>query len=232
MVPTVSDLAEPMKDGKKMTLAKTWVSEEQLIKLVQNTPREQVYKRPGKGGSTFDYVTVSYVQRVLNFVFAWNWDFEIVEHGKEANHVWVLGKLTVKSPDGKHMIVKTQFGRSDVKQLKTGGNLDYGNDLKAASSDALKKCASLLGIASDIYGKAEYRVETGGQEPRTAPTAPQLPAGETRVIPEGDDLVCHGATKSGCGNDITQSEKEFTIRTYGKPLCRECMKIARPIKRK
>ena len=35
--------------------------------------------------------------------------------------------------------------------------LDYGNDLKAATTDALKKCASELGIASDIYGANEFK---------------------------------------------------------------------------
>jgi isopentenyldiphosphate isomerase len=56
------------------------------------------------------------------------------------------------------MIVKEQFGRADVKFKKgTEIPIDYGNDLKAASTDALKKCASELGIASDIYGKNEFK---------------------------------------------------------------------------
>ena len=32
-----------------------------------------------------------------------------------------------------------------------------GNDLKAATTDALKKCASELGIASDIYAPNEFK---------------------------------------------------------------------------
>ena len=48
--------------------------------------------------------------------------------------------------------------------------LDYGNDLKAAATDALKKCASELGIASDIYGSEEFKeikkeaTKIGGQK--------------------------------------------------------------------
>ena len=45
-----------------------------------------------------------------------------------------------------------------MKKKKDGtGYVDYGNDLKAATTDALKKCASELGIASDVYGKNEFR---------------------------------------------------------------------------
>ena len=35
--------------------------------------------------------------------------------------------------------------------------LNLGNDYKAAATDALKKCAADIGIASDIYGKDEFR---------------------------------------------------------------------------
>jgi len=35
--------------------------------------------------------------------------------------------------------------------------LSIGNDLKSAATDCLKKCASEIGIASDIYNKDEFR---------------------------------------------------------------------------
>lgn len=34
--------------------------------------------------------------------------------------------------------------------------LDFGNDMKAAASDALKKCAAQLGIAADVYDPDEF----------------------------------------------------------------------------
>jgi hypothetical protein len=222
--PTTSDLSEPLRDGRKLTIPKTWLTGDQLVRMVEKTPPQHVYKRPGKGGGTFDYVTISYVQRVLDYVFGWNWDFEIIEHGKESNHVWVLGKLTVRSADGKHTITKTQFGRSDVKQLKSGGNLDYGNDLKGASSDALKKCASMLGIARDIYGKTDYKQESG-KDPANVPTQPKPTAPVDGPVKE---LYCHGASRSGCpdGNEITEEESNFSKKLWGKALCRNCQKVA------
>lgn len=92
------------------------------------------------------------------------------EHGKEGAQVWVLGKLIVKDKQG-NSVTKMQFGRADIKLRKDGkGALDYGNDLKAASTDALKKCAAELGIASDVYGKNEFKEITPDTPPKKAET--------------------------------------------------------------
>jgi len=131
--------------------------EEQILNILQKTPKEHIYTRPAKGGGTWDYVTGVYVKKVLNYVFGWDWDFEVKEKGTEGDLVWVLGRLTVRTHTGKTM-VREQYGRADMKKKKDGsGYLDYGNDLKAATTDALKKCASELGIASDVYGKNEFK---------------------------------------------------------------------------
>lgn len=233
--PTVSDLAEPIRDGKSLTIPKTWMSEHQITFMLQRTPKEQVYNRPGKSGQKFDYVTGSYITKALNYAFGWNWDFEIIEHGKEQDHVWVLGKLTVRDPSGSKSITKTQFGRSEVKYLTETVNgkkvrsekfVDYGNDLKAASTDALKKCASMLGFASDIYGKTEYKKESGNdplpppqdpsaqaegyEEPSIAPGAP---------TPKPMD-VCQWLGKGGCGVTLSASEAAYSRKLYRRPLCK------------
>jgi len=210
--PTIKDLAEPIKDGKKLTIPKTWMSEQQIVRMVQRTPPQHIYKRKGKGGQMFDYVTGSYVEKVLNYVFGWNWDFEVQEHGREGDFVWVLGRLIVRGGEGQQ-IVKTQFGRAEVKYLKGTKNfVDFGNDLKAATTDALKKCASLLGIASDIYGKADYKQETGEEvkENGVALPPPQDFDGE-KVW-----------TCSKCDSVVSQQVAEFSNKIYKKTLCREC----------
>jgi hypothetical protein len=237
VVPTVSDLSEPIREGKKLTIPKTWLSEKQITRLVEKTPKQYIYQRPGKGGTKWDYVTVSYVQRVLDFSFGFNWDFEIVEHGKEADHVWVLGKLTVYSEDGQRKIVKSQFGRSEVKYKKDSKDLlDYGNDLKAAASDALKKCASMLGIARDIYGKTDYKEESGV----TAKTVPDTRTTEQKITEAvatvkdkySESEFCKGTAGKGCtyGNDVESLVPEvaaYSKKVYGKALCRECQKDAK-----
>ena len=111
---------------------------EQVLHILQKTPAKHIYQRKGKGGQTWDYVTGTYVKKTLNYVFGWNWDFEITDKGREQDQVWVLGKLSVKDDAG-HVIVKSQFGRADIKFLReTKTMVDYGNDLKAAATDSLK----------------------------------------------------------------------------------------------
>lgn len=223
---------EPEKDGVKYMIPKSWISDKQVIKMVQKTPPQHVYQRPAKGGGQWSYVTGIYIEKVLNFVFGWNWDFEIIAHGVQGEQVWVQGKLTVKDDAG-HSITKSQFGRADIKFKKDSKiMLDFGNDLKAASTDALKKCASLLGIASDIYGKAEFKQEANVDVRDTPPQPPEssgaLPPSKNGPDIELADFVCHGASKAGCGNDITKQEAEYSRKIYGKPLCRECQAVAKP----
>jgi isopentenyldiphosphate isomerase len=101
-------------------------------------------------------------------MFGWDWDFEIIDEkfDLEIGQAYVKGKLTCRV-NGKP-IIKMQFGRADIKFKKAWDNelkksvptklpLDIGNDLKAASTDALKKCASELGIASDVYAPNEFK---------------------------------------------------------------------------
>jgi len=205
-VPSLKDIEKPIVDGGKYMIPKTWISEKQIIRLVGKTPANCVYTRPGKGGQSFQYVTGSYVDKVLNFTFGWNWDFEVVQHGKEGNQVWVHGKLTVKDDLG-HSIIKSQFGRSEIKMLKNGtGMVDFGNDLKSATTDALKKCASLLGIASDIYGKNEFKQETGVN---------LVEQNNVQQVEEEVMSECHE-----CGDPINQQVAEYSKKIFGKPLCR------------
>lgn len=210
VLPTAKDL-EPMKDGGKYMIPKTWLAEKQVLKIIQKTPHQYIYKRPGKGGQTFSYVTGNYVEKVLNYTFGWNWDFEVVSSEEKYGQVIVRGKLTVKDDHG-HSITKMQSGRADIKFLKnTKIPVDYGNDEKAATTDALKKCASLLGIASDIYGKAEYKNETNTE---IVDTSHVVVSDSKRG--EFDDVI----TCSVCDSIITPQEANYSQKMFKKNLCR------------
>jgi hypothetical protein len=142
------------------------ITASQLVFLFQKTPQEHIYTRPAKGGGTWNYVTGTYVKKVLNYCFGWRWDFEIKEHGREGDLVYILGRLTIKDKNNNPVIVKEQFGRADIKYKRgTKDPLDYGNDLKSATTDALKKCASEIGIASDVYGGNEFKEILNTEKP-------------------------------------------------------------------
>lgn len=109
----------------------------------------------------------SYVRKVLDGIFGFDWDFEVetsvgeaFEIAKATKFCVVKGKLTGRvMVDGQiRPITKCQFGRAEVKFKKdTNDPLDFGNDMKAATSDCLKKCASQLGIAADVYEAEEFQ---------------------------------------------------------------------------
>lgn len=163
------------------------LSNRQLMYMIQRTPQNHIYERPAKGGGVWQYVTGTYVKKVLNYTFGWAWNFEIKDHGKEGRLIWVLGKLTILHPKTfQPMMIKEQFGRAEAKTKKNSDDyLDYGNDLKAAATDALKKCAAELGIASDVYGKNEFKevVVTGGNI-ATQQQAQQAPAQTPKYQPK------------------------------------------------
>ena len=128
----------------------------QLKQLLRKTPAQYVHTRPAKGGGTWEYVTGGYVRKVLNIMFGWQWSFEIIDEKVMHGEVVVKGKLTCTSNG--ITITKMQFGNKDIICKKgTDIPLSIGNDLKAAATDALKKCAAELGIAADIYNKQDFK---------------------------------------------------------------------------
>jgi hypothetical protein len=106
----------------------------------------QIKQRKGTYGNMLDYVDTRTVIQRLNDCFDGNWSFEIVSQDQHAGEVVVLGKLTA---DG---ISKSQFGSNKISTSKQGEVISIGDDLKAATSDSIKKCATLFGIGLYLYG--------------------------------------------------------------------------------
>lgn len=111
------------------------------------TPDEFIKERKGRGGKTFRYVEGGYVVARLNEIFSpIGWDFTIVDERIEPKEVIVRGKLTIKDYKHSYSVSKMQYG---TKERYAG--VPLGDTLKAATTDCLKKCASLFGIALDVY---------------------------------------------------------------------------------
>jgi hypothetical protein len=177
------------------------LNKNQLNFLFAPTPEKHRYTRPAKGGGKWTYVTGTYVKKVLNLMFGWNWSFEIVDEqiSVEFKQVIVKGRLTVNANGSE--IVKMQFGRQDIKFKKnTELPLDLGNDLKGATTDALKKCASELGIAADVYAPNEFK------QIRVVDEEDQLPD----LLP-GTDNWKNALKALANGTTILQIEKKFNI---------------------
>jgi hypothetical protein len=94
------------------------------------------------------------------------WSFRILEQGRDedGDEMWCLGELTVviwdhdPNDEGfiRHTVVKQDFGAQQIKRLRSNGlPKSIGDDRKAAATDALKRCARLLGIGLYLWEKGD-----------------------------------------------------------------------------
>lgn len=184
-------------DKTELSLVKeNSLNEHQLAQILKRTPNQYIKKRPAKGGGTWDYVTGGYVRKVLNLMFGWDWDFEILDHTIIGGEAVVKGRLTCRT-NGKQ-IVKTQFGNKDViykkqtqEEITKGLDkipLSIGNDLKAAATDALKKCAAEIGIAADIYNKEDFNEVIVDVDNSLETTLKELYAVKSEHLPEDEKI--------------------------------------------
>lgn len=105
--------------------------------------------RPGTFGADLSYVEGHEYIRRLNDAFSGQWSFEVVKHEIGDHEVIVIGKL---SADG---VVKMAFGGAEIKRRKESREIVcLADDLKAAATDSLKKCASFLGVGLHLYSDA------------------------------------------------------------------------------
>ena len=139
----------------------------------------QIKQRQGNFGHILDYVEGHVVTSRLNEAFDGNWTFEIVKYRilKDTDEVLVLGKLTAEG------VTKMAFGSKEIERSKdTKAIISLGDDLKAASTDALKKAASLLGVGLYLYSdqRPNGKTEEGAQRHRIKGP----PQGMKRINPD------------------------------------------------
>ncbi len=132
-------------------------------------PQDAIKTRRGPFGQDLCYVEAPMYIRRLNEALDGQWDFTIEHHDIRDTEVIVVGKLTAGG------ITKMAFGGSAITTARgTGEVVSVADDLKAASTDALKKCCSLLGIGLDLYLSSADS---------TAADAPARPARPLRSVP-------------------------------------------------
>ncbi len=112
--------------------------------LTEPFASSDVKTRKGPGGKQLSYIDTPLVIERLNLAFAGDWSFRIVSHEVTDDEVLVLGELEAGG------VVKQQFG-SKARE----NNVGLGDTMKAAGSDCLKKCATLLGVGLELYTDAK-----------------------------------------------------------------------------
>lgn len=177
--------------------------------IAEPTPKEYLRTKPGRGNLT--YVEVGYIRRQLTKTFGMSWSFETepmmtYKEAMEAMHIIVKGTLTIINPqDGSVLIQREQYGGQPIHR-----NVDLGDMWKGAASDALKKCASLLGIAQDIY---EMKTEETEQEVKKKEmTVPEVVDAIGGTVVNSDDEAIMPKLHKACHPDSYGSDQRIDLK--------------------
>ena len=137
-----------------------------------------------RGGVEVTFISGEQVVSRLNEVLGVaGWSFRVVRHdiNPEADEAWALGELVAEI--GERSVVRQQFGSQKVRRSRsTGAPLDLGFDLKGASTDAMKKCASLLGVGLYLSRKEPAPYTARGAWPDVRPGGATGSPGKARPL--------------------------------------------------
>jgi hypothetical protein len=111
-------------------------------------PDNAVKQRRGSFGKEISYVDGQAVVARLNDCFDGDFSYSILSSQVlDTGEVLVHGRLTVLGS-----VTKEAYGKScPAVSRETGEVLSMADAYKAAATDALKKCATLLGVAAYLY---------------------------------------------------------------------------------
>lgn len=122
------------------------------------------------------------VKRLNHVLGVGQWMYSVLQYAvdQEADEVVALGEL--RAFMGGQWITRQQFGGQKIKRPKNGGPpTNLADDHKGAATDAMKKCASLLGVG--LYLMVSHATwhegvpPSGSRNGRTARSGASRPAG-------------------------------------------------------
>ena len=90
---TKSEIQKMQLDISQVTRTQSIFNQNQIQKIWNSTPDRYKYTRPAKGGGSWTYIKGSYVRKVLDSVFGFNWDWVRTTTDAEV-HEWI--KMGVK----------------------------------------------------------------------------------------------------------------------------------------
>ena len=150
-------MSEDTKE-KRIRRSKEEINESKTFyeKLTDKFP-EKFLKRRILNEGTKDEKIVEYiggdkvVERLNDVVGVSNWSFTISDRiiDVDIGQIAILGRLVV-TRDGVET-VREQWGSSVIETYSNGRVVCLGDNIKAATTDALKKCATLIGIGLYLY---------------------------------------------------------------------------------
>jgi hypothetical protein len=136
------------------------VSEAQYSVISGTTPEYAIRYKP-RAGRLMAYVPHGYVRSVLNRAFGFDWDYKVLDcysgmpfftaEISGDTHVTVMGELTVRIRHPQTLEIVTSITKTSTGSQVMRTGMEFGDAVKGAESDALKRCGLALGIAQDLY---------------------------------------------------------------------------------
>lgn len=166
-----------MSEESSLELKTRYLGKDLVDLLTSPTPEDWKFERPIRGGTLTKYVPGFRFIEKLNECFGFIWSYNVLETFEKDGHIVAKGELTVQIPgrelvkvypDGVREVAKfegltirkVQYGGSEIKKYKSGSVMDLANDYKGAATDAMKKCATELGLFLDVYQQREILSES------------------------------------------------------------------------
>lgn len=170
---------------------------------------DQIRSRQGRSGQQLAYVEVADVIERLNVALP-SWSFEVVSHTIVDDEVVVHARLRAGD------VVKEDFGAHELtKSRQDGSTVCIGDDLKSAASDALKRCARLMGVALDLYrgaGDAAPRATAPTRRPVQLATDAQMSKVRSLAVQKRIDLDAFVFDRFGvAASDLSKSDASTLI---------------------
>lgn len=214
------------------------MSDATYLKLAQEFEHEF---HDNRGGVDLTYITGEQAISRLNEVLGHDgWSFRVLQSQVVEDEVLVLGELTVVDttvdPSRRDETVHQQYGSQKIKRRKTDAAiLDIGFDYKGAATDALKKCASMIGVGLYLSRKEE-RAPARREDSRQDASPPRqwnTDGKELTTVP-GEVITCET-----CGEELRDTVRkdgsvwkatekaDYSRKQYqGRILCYGCSRAA------
>lgn len=104
-------------------------------------PFPETHELPKAGGIEY-LATEQVVSRLTRVLGVDGWEFRVRRDGRDDQTVWCVGALRAHFPS--RTVTREQYGECKIEA--GGRGMDVGDARKGAASDALKKCATLIGV--------------------------------------------------------------------------------------
>ena len=157
-----------------------------------------------------------------------NWSFNVVQYALEPNADEVVALGELRAWIGGQWISRQQFGGQKIKRVKaTGMPSNLADDHKGAATDALKKCASLIGVG--LYLMVSSATWHQGVPPTTQANEDKRTGRSAATRPSSTPRRPGAATNGTDGALTAPAEPSDTPAPVSAIKCMQCGHALEPV---